>query len=72
MYYFRSLFITSQIWEASDKTKQEKVKKMKEKFSVSIDEDLLKWVDSQIKSKIFASRSHGIEYALNELKKKKD
>lgn len=45
---------------------------MKEKFSVSIDEDLLKWVDSQIKSKIFASRSHGIEYALNELKKKKN
>lgn len=72
MYYFRVLFITSQIWEASHKNKARKSEKMKEKFSVSIDEDLLKWVDSQIKSKIFASRSHGIEYALNELKKKKD
>jgi len=45
---------------------------MKEKFSVSVDEELLTWLDSKIKSKIFASRSHGIEYALNELKKKKD
>ncbi len=44
---------------------------MKEKFSVSVDEKLLKWLDSEIKEKTFASRSHGIEYALNELKKKK-
>ncbi|MCH7647351.1 MAG: ribbon-helix-helix protein, CopG family [Thaumarchaeota archaeon] len=43
---------------------------MKEKFSVSVDDDLLKWLDSEIKDKRFASRSHGIEFALNELKKK--
>ncbi len=43
---------------------------MKEKFSVSVDDNLLKWLDSEIKDKRFASRSHGIEFALNELKKK--
>lgn len=41
---------------------------MKEKFSVSIDENLLKWLDGEIKTKRFASRSHGIEYALTQLK----
>lgn len=46
------------------------VKKMKEKFSISIDKNLLKWLDAQIKTKRFASRSHGIEFALNELKEK--
>ena len=43
---------------------------MKEKFSVSVDDNLLKWLDSEIKNKRFASRSHGIEFAINELKKK--
>ena len=40
----------------------------KEKLSVTVDDSLLKWLDTQIKSKRFASRSHGIEYALNSLK----
>ena len=43
---------------------------MKGKFSVSVDDNLLKWLDSEIKNKRFASRSHGIEFAINELKKK--
>ncbi len=43
---------------------------MKNKFSVSVEDNLLKWLDSEIKNKRFASRSHGIEFALNELKKK--
>ena len=42
---------------------------MKSKFSVSIDDDLCRWLDSEIRSKRFASRSHGIEYALTRLKK---
>jgi Arc/MetJ-type ribon-helix-helix transcriptional regulator len=41
------------------------------KTSVAIDEDLLKWVDSEIKTKRFASRSHAIEYCLQNLKKQK-
>ena len=32
---------------------------MKQKFSVSVEDGLLKWLDSGIKSKRFASRSHG-------------
>ncbi len=42
---------------------------MKHKFSVSVDGDLCKWLDSEIEDKRFASRSHGIEYALNRLRK---
>jgi len=37
-------------------------------FSVSVDESLLKWLDAQIKTKRFASRSHGIEFALTQIK----
>jgi len=43
---------------------------LKKKFSISVDEDLLLWLDSQIKKRRFASRSHGVEFALNELKEK--
>jgi len=57
-----------QFWETDDKSRRKKNQKMKEKFSVSIDESLLKWLDAQIKTKCFASRSHGIEYALTKLK----
>ena len=42
---------------------------MKSKFSVSIDDDLCRWLDSEIRDKRFASRSHGIEYALTKLRK---
>ena len=41
----------------------------KSKFSVSVDHNLGRWLDSRVKSKRFASRSHGMEFALNELKK---
>lgn len=40
---------------------------LKEKISITIDDTLIKWLDNQIKKKKFASRSHGFEYALNEL-----
>ena len=42
---------------------------MKSKFSVSVDNDLCEWLDSEIGEKRFSSRSHGIEYALTKLKK---
>lgn len=38
------------------------------KTSVSVDEDLLEWIDTQIKEKVFASRSHAIERAIKLLK----
>lgn len=40
------------------------------KISVSVDEDLLKWVDDEIKVKRFANRSHAFENALQRLKNK--
>jgi len=34
---------------------------------VTIREDLVKWIDQQVKTLRFASRSHAIEYALAKL-----
>lgn len=41
----------------------------KKTVSVSIDRELLDWIETQIKSKRFAHRSHAIEYALERLRK---
>lgn len=43
----------------------------KVKTSVALDEDYLRWIEGQIKSKRFASRSHAIEYALAKVKNEK-
>ena len=40
------------------------------KTSVTLDEDLLKWLDKEIQTRRFASRTHAIEYAIEQLKKK--
>ena len=34
----------------------------KERITITIDKKLLKWLDSQIKSKRFATRSHALEF----------
>ncbi len=36
----------------------------RDRISITIDKRLLKWIDSQVKSKRFASRSHALEYVL--------
>jgi Arc/MetJ-type ribon-helix-helix transcriptional regulator len=36
--------------------------------SMNLDEDLLKWVDTQIAKKRFAHRTHAVEFALQKLK----
>lgn len=41
------------------------------KTSIALDEDLIKWIDKEIKTKRFASRSHAIEFAIESLKKEK-
>jgi len=41
---------------------------VKEKFSISVDDDLVKWIDNSIKKKKFANRSHALEYAITALK----
>jgi len=44
------------------------VKMPKIKKTVTLDKDLLAWVEGQIKEKRFASLSHALEYALKNLK----
>ena len=41
----------------------------KERKTITIDGEILKWVQAQIEDKRFASISHAIEYALNKLMK---
>jgi metal-responsive CopG/Arc/MetJ family transcriptional regulator len=43
----------------------------KVKLSITVDEDLLNWIDVQIKKKNFANRSHGFEYAISKLMENK-
>jgi metal-responsive CopG/Arc/MetJ family transcriptional regulator len=42
----------------------------KTKLSITIDDELVKWLDLQIKKKRFANRSHGFEFAISQLKDK--
>jgi len=37
---------------------------MKERITITIDKDLLQWLDSKIDQKIFANRSHGFEFLI--------
>ena len=46
----------------------ESVNMPKERVSITIRKDLLEWIDQQIESLRFASRSHAIEYAVAQLK----
>lgn len=39
----------------------------KEKVSIAVSDDLLKWIDSQIKIRKFANRSHAFEYGIQQL-----
>jgi len=44
-------------------------KEGKAKITISIDKNLLKWIDEKISEKQFGSRSHAIEFALYQLMK---
>jgi len=37
---------------------------LKERITITIDKELLEWLDKQIDEKIFANRSHGIEFLI--------
>lgn len=43
---------------------------VKKRVAVTIREDLLEWLDQQVRTMRFHNRSHGIEYALHKLKGK--
>jgi len=37
---------------------------MKERITITLDKDLLNWLDKKIDDKTFANRSHGFEYMI--------
>jgi metal-responsive CopG/Arc/MetJ family transcriptional regulator len=37
---------------------------VKERITVTIDKELLDWLDEKVKDKTFANRSHGLEYLI--------
>jgi len=41
----------------------------KKQVTVNLDEDILDWIEEKIKEKQFATRSHGLEYAISRLMK---
>lgn len=41
---------------------------MKDRISITIDKELLEWIDKKVSEKVFSNRSHALEYLI--LKKK--
>lgn len=39
---------------------------MKTKISVTIDPNLLEWIQDKVKQKVFSHVSHGVEYSLHQ------
>ena len=39
---------------------------MKERITITLDKELLDWIDKKIEQKVFASRSHGFEFLIVE------
>jgi Arc/MetJ-type ribon-helix-helix transcriptional regulator len=51
---------------------EELIEVAKLRLQVTVREDLVKWIDSQVEKLKFANRSHAIEYALLQLKERKE
>ena len=43
---------------------------VKERITITLDSELLTWLDNRIKDKTFANRSHGFEFLLANMMKK--
>lgn len=41
-----------------------KEKQGKERITITIEKELLEWLDDMVKKKIFANRSHGFEFLI--------
>lgn len=48
------------------------VDRVREKINITVDPELLAWVDEQIEKKVFASRSHAVDAGWYALKNKVD
>ncbi len=38
----------------------------KERITITVDKKLLKWLDNKVEEKVFANRSHGLEFLLQQ------
>lgn len=45
---------------------------MKERITITIDQELLEWLDKRIEKKVFANRSHGLEFLIEKRIKSKE
>ena len=39
---------------------------MKQRITVTLDKEILNWLDGKIKERIFANRSHGLEFLIKQ------
>ena len=46
--------------------------RVREKINVTVDPELLAWIDEQIKKKVYANRSHAVDVGWYALKNKTD
>jgi len=37
---------------------------LKERITITLDKELLSWIDKKISEKVFANRSHGLEFLM--------
>ncbi len=37
---------------------------MKERITITLDKELLRWIDKKVEDKTFANRSHGFEFLI--------
>lgn len=45
---------------------------MKERITITLDKELLSWLDKKIEDRIFANRSHGFEFLIKKSMKEED
>ncbi|MBS3112790.1 hypothetical protein J4418_01790 [Candidatus Woesearchaeota archaeon] len=38
----------------------------KERITITIDKELLKWLDKKVDDRVFANRSHGLEFLIQQ------
>ncbi len=42
---------------------------MKERITITLDKEILDWLDKKIEERVFANRSHGFEFLIAKTKK---
>ena len=40
---------------------------MKERITITLDKEILDWLDTKVASRVFANRSHGFEFLIKEM-----